>query len=154
MTEAAKFLYSLLETGEIDEETFADSLDSIGADEKADSYCRIIRQLQADAEALKAEIDRLAAKKKSAENAVKRMKEALLEFVTVACPDGKMKTPLFSVSVRTSQSCEIIDEAAIPDAFRVHQPDKIAKADILKAIRAGETIPGADLIESKSVIIK
>jgi hypothetical protein len=152
MTEQARYLYDLLESGEIDAQTFADSLESIGADEKCDSYCRIIRQLQADVEALKAEKERLDAKKKTAENAIERMKGALLAFTQAS--GGKVKTSLFSVGTRTSQKTEILDPDAIPAVYKVPQPDKIATAEILKALKEGETIPGAALAESVSVVIK
>ena len=152
MTEAARELYALLEAGEIDEQTVNDTLDAIGTEEKADSYCKIIRQLSADAEMLKGEIDRLTAKKKAAENAVERMKTALLEFTLAS--GGKVKTELFSVSTRTTQSADIINPDAIPAAYLIPQPDKISKADILKALKAGEDVPGAALKESISVTIK
>lgn len=151
MTETARYLYDLLE-GEIDEQTLTDTLESIGADEKADAYCRIIRQLQADIEALTAEKERLNAKKKAAENAVDRMKKALLDFTLSV--GGKVKTPLFSISTRASVKTEILDPDAIPQAYKIPQPDKIAAAEILKALKAGETVPGAALAESVSVVIK
>ena len=152
MTEQARELYALLESGEIDDQTFADTLDAIGSEEKTNSYCKIIRQLQADAEALKAEIDRLTAKKKAAEVAVERMKAALLDFALAS--GGKVRTELFSVGTRTTQSADIINPDAIPAAYRIAQPDKISKAEILKALKAGESIPGAKLSDNISVTIK
>ena len=50
MTEQAKTLYNMLSYGEIDEQTFNDTLESIGADDKINDYCIVIRQLKADAE--------------------------------------------------------------------------------------------------------
>ena len=152
MTQTASELYALFEAGEIDEQAVNDTLEAIGAEEKADSYCKIIRQLQSDTEALKSEIERLTAKKKSAENAVDRMKAALLEFTLAS--GGKVKTELFSVSTRTTQSADIINPDAIPAAYRIAQPDKISKAEILKALKAGESIPGAKLSDNISVTIK
>ena len=155
MTENARYLYSLLDAGEIDEQTFNDTVESMGADEKADSYCRIIRQLQADVDALKAEKDRIDQKKKTAETAIERMKSALLEFVKVAGGEAqKIKTPLFSISTRITQHVEVTDADAIPAAFKVPQPDKISVSEINKALKAGESIPGAALVPSMSVIIK
>lgn len=152
MTEAAQALYQMLEAGEIDEQTLNDTLQAIGADEKADTYCRIIRQLQADAEALKAEADRLTAKRRAAENAVERMKGALLAFTEAS--GGRVKTPLFTVTMRTTQKVDITDPDAIPAAYRIAQPDKISASDIGKALKAGEDIPGATLVSNVSVVIK
>lgn len=155
MTEQARTLYAMLEAGDIDEQTFADTLESIGAEEKADSYCRIIRQFQADVEALKQEKDRLDAKKKTAEAAIDRMKYALLEFVrAVGGKEQKIKTPLFSVSTRISQSVSVLDADAIPAVYKIPQPDKIAVSEINKALKSGIEIPGAQLTNNTSVIIK
>ena len=152
MTDAARSLYALLESGEIDEQTFGDTLEGIGADEKTDSYCKIIRQLQSDADALKGEIDRLTAKKKAAENAVDRMKTALLDFAKVC--GGKARTELFSVTVKTSTKTDIFNPELIPAEYKVPQPDKISAAEIGKALKAGAEIPGARLEQNEYVMIK
>ena len=39
MTAQAQFLYDLLENGEIDAQTLADTLEGLGANEKLESYC-------------------------------------------------------------------------------------------------------------------
>ena len=88
MTAAGKQLLEMLEVGEIDEQTFADTLESIGADEKVDTYCEIIAQRKADAEALKGEIERLAAKKKAAENDVDRMRQVRCCRIRKRCPSA------------------------------------------------------------------
>lgn len=152
MTESTKALYQMLETGEIDEQTLTDTLEAIEAPEKADSYCRVIRQLQADAEALKAEADRLTAKRRAAENAIERMKAALLAFTEAS--GGRVKTPLFTVTTRITQRVDITDPEAVPAQYRIAQPDKISASEIGKALKAGETVPGATLTSNTSVIIK
>lgn len=152
MSDTARALLSMLEDGDIDEQTFADTLESIGADEKVDSYCAIIRQEQAEAEKIAAEIKRMTAKKQTCENAVERMKAALMEFVSAT--GGKAKTTLFSVSVRSTQSADILDENAIPAEYREPQPDKIRRADILKALKAGATVEGAALKSTDSITIR
>lgn len=153
MTEQARRLYEMLESGEIDEQTYTDTLEAIGADEKVDSYCQIIRQLNADADMCKAEIDRLAEKKRAATAAADRMKTALLDFLRTV-EGGKAKTATFSASIRRTQSANITDENAIPTAYRIPQPDKISKADILRDLKSGAEIPGAEIAVSESVIIK
>lgn len=153
MTEQARTLYDLLESGEIDEQTFSDTLEAIGAGEKIDSYCQIIRQFTADIEAIKAEIDRLTLKKAAAQAAIERMKDAMHDILMLT-EGGKAKTALFSASIRRTQSAEITDETAIPAEYRVKQPDKISKADILRDLKAGKEISGAALKVSESVVIK
>lgn len=153
MTEQALQLYEMLESGDIDEQTYTDTLEAIGADEKVDSYCQIIRQLNADADMCKAEIDRLTEKKRAALAAADRMKAALLDFLRTI-EGGKAKTATFSASIRRTQSCNITDEDAIPDKYRFAQPDKIMKADILRDLKNGAEIAGAEISVSESVTIK
>ena len=146
-------LYAMLEQGEIDEQTFRDCLESIGADEKLDTYCAVIRQLKADAEAVKTEVERLAAKKESYEKSVTRMKGALESFLN-AIGTNRIKTALWSVSVSPTSSVKITDEAAVPAQFRTPQPDKIDKAAISRAIKDGAEVAGAVLEVSTKITIR
>ena len=152
MTEAARSLYAMLESGDIDEQTYRDTLESIGTEEKIDSYCAIIRQFTADIEAIKAEKDRLDALKKTAENALERMKGALKDYVYYN--GGKAKTAKFSVSLKTTQASEITDETLIPSEYWKPQPDKLMRSEILADLKSGKEIAGARIKESVSVVIK
>ena len=153
MSEAARELYELLSSGEIDEQTYNDTLEAIGADEKLESYCKIIRQSEADAESLKVEIDRLKDKKLKAENAVTRMKSAILYFLDSA---GKNKADagVFKVSKRRSQAVKVYDETLVPKEYFVQKKPELSKTKIKEAITAGETVQGAEMVENYSVIIK
>ena len=65
---------------ETDDQAIKDTLDGLQfeLEAKAESYCKIIRQFEADATAYKAESERLKQKQSVCENNAKRMKEALL----------------------------------------------------------------------------
>lgn len=153
LTEQAACLYELLQNNEIDEETFNDTLESMGASEKAESYCKVIKQFQSDIEMFKNEIDRLSARKKTAENAVDRMKNALLLFMQQTGQD-KLKAGTFAITQATTQAVNITDEKAIPCIYLVEQPPKIDKTAIKKAIKDGENVSGAELINNKGVRIR
>lgn len=153
LTKEGANLYSLLESGEIDEQTFRDCLESIGADEKLDTYCAVIRQLKTDAEAVKTEVERLAAKKESYEKSVTRMKGALESFLN-AIGTNRIKTALWSVSIAPTSSVRITDEAAVPDVYKTPQPDKIDKVAISKAIKGGAEVAGAVLEVSTKITIR
>lgn len=153
MTQAATMLYDMLQNEEIDEYTVNDTIESMGADEKVENYCKIIKQFQADADMFKAECDRIAARKKTAENAIERMKTALLDFMQ-ASKQEKIKAGTFSVSTATTKAVNIIDETQIPEQYLKPQPAKIDKAEISKALKNGEIVAGAELIENKGVRIR
>lgn len=153
MTEHATQLYELLLTDEIDEQTLNDTLEAIGAGEKLESYCKVIRQLEADASAYKAEKDRLAQKQKQAENAIERMKTAVANYMQ-AIGKTKADAGVFKVSITETKSTNIIDETKIPQAYIIPQPPKIDKSSIRKALLSGVEIPGVTLQINSGVRIR
>lgn len=153
LTQNAAYLQQLLEDGDIDEQTYQDSLESMMVDEKVDNVCKVIRNLEAQAAAFKEEEQRLAAKRKVAENGVARLKGSLLELAQ-AMKDRKAKGTLFTVSVGTSKSVEILAEGMLPKEYLIPQPPKVDKTGIGARLKAGEEIPGALLKESSYVRIK
>ena len=154
MTVQAQTLRDMLDAEEIDEQAFNDTLEAIGAEDKVNSYCQIIRELDGDNAAIKAEIERLKTRIEHNTSSINRMKQALDGFMAVS-GKKKEKTPFFSVSYRKSQSVDIINEADIPQEYikvkTETAPDKVA---IKAALKAGEAIPGCQLKESESIQIK
>lgn len=153
MTAQATALYEMLQNEVIDEQTFADTLEALEADLKVENYCKVIKQFQADVEMFKTEIDRLTARKKTAENAVERMKGALLMFMT-ASGQNKVKAGSFAVTTATTQAVQITDESAIPCKYLVEQPPKVDKMSIKDALKAGEEVAGAALVTNTGVRIR
>ena len=152
ISEAARKLQELLEAGEIDEQAVSDTLEAIGAEEKLESYCYVQKNLEAEVAAYKAEIERMTARKQSLEKQIDRLKAAQVEFLQ-ASGQKKAKAGTFTLSLRETMSCEILDESLIPAEFRVEipassRPDKKA---MLAAMKSGEEISGAQLKASYSV---
>lgn len=71
----------MLQAEEIDEQVVKDTIEGMGAEEKVESYCKIIRQFEADSEAYKTEKQRFADKQSQAEKNIKRLKNNLLMFL-------------------------------------------------------------------------
>ncbi|MGB3972847.1 MAG: siphovirus Gp157 family protein, partial [Peptococcia bacterium] len=90
----------VLELIENGEEGLEDTLESLNdtIELKADGYARIIRNLEANAVALKTEIDRLTNRRRSIENSIDRLKENLKNAM-IATGKEKIKTDLFNVTV-------------------------------------------------------
>lgn len=153
MTENARALYEMLSEGEIDEKTFTDTLEGMGVDEKLESYCKVIKQLEADAEAYKTEKDRLYKKQKSAENSISRMKSAMIDFMK-STDTTKKKAGVFTVALATSKAVSITDESKIPARFLIEQEPKIDKSSIRAELMAGSEIEGCVLSENVGVRIK
>ena len=153
LTQDAARLQDLLESGEIDEQTYADTLEAMGVDTKIENICKMIRNLEAKAAACKAEKERFAAKEKTANNAVARLKESLLTYM-LTVEKKKVEAGLFTVSKSSAKSVEIVYEDMLDHKYFVPQPDKIDKAAISKDIKAGIEVSGAILVDKPYVVVK
>ena len=155
MTNEIRRLYELLteEQAEDTEQIIADAIQSIEADKKVEGYCQVIKQLQADAEMLKAEKQRIDRNKATAENGIERMRNALRDFLEAANLD-KVKAGTFNVSMRETASVNIINELDLPEKYLIPQLPKADKAAIKDALNKGEKINGAELQFKKGVTIR
>jgi len=136
------------ETGEVTrpfEAALAELEDAI--EHKVDGCAKVLKQLEADEEMLKAEEARLYARRKSAEARHKRLKDYVRENLKIAGKD-KVKTLMFTVYLSAAkQKVDVFDESLIPDDLRAEAkkppPDKKA---IEQAIKGGRDVQGARLV--------
>jgi len=116
--------------------------------EKVDSYCSLIRELEARAEARKSEAARLSEKAKTASNGADRLRFVLHQLMA-ARNMKKIETPRFTVSRTAPRPLVVItDETAIPDTFwRIQRSvDKVA---LMSALKSGQNVQGATLGEGQ-----
>lgn len=150
-------LQLMLESGDYDEEALHDTIESIDAifEDKADGYAKVIRNMESDIEAIKAEQQRLSDRKKVLENGIQRLKDNL-EQSMIALDKRKFKTQLFSFTIQKNPAKVIIDDdEAVPDAYLVPQPPKLDKKALADALKAGELTEGiAHLEQSESLRIR
>lgn len=146
-------LAEMLESGEIDETVYNDTIESLGAEIAVEDVVKAIRNKQAEAEAIKAEADKLTDKRRRTEAAADGLKNILLTYLT-ATQQKKVNTGVFTISRGTSKSVEILNETVIPETYLIAQPPKIDKKSILAKLKEGEVIEGAQLKESEYVTIK
>ena len=146
-------LSEMLSEGEIDEEIYQDTLENLGGAVAVEEVIKAIKNKQGEAELFEAEADKFTEKKKKAEKAVDSLKKMLLTYLNNT---GKKKeqTTLFTVSKGCSKSANITDESLIPAEYLIEQPAKIDKKSILAALKAGESIQGAEIKESEFITIK
>ena len=121
--------------------------------EKADNIVKYIRNLSAEADALKAEEAALYKKRKAAENKAERLKAYISAQMTL-CGLKELKAGLFKLRFQpTTPAISIIDESAVPEKFhRVKiEIDKLAIRDALKN---GEEVPGIELQRGEALVIR
>ena len=121
--------------------------------EKADNIVKYIRNLSAEADALKAEEAALYKKRKAAENKAERLKAYLAAQMTL-CGLKELKAGLFKLRFQpTAPAISIIDESVVPEKFhRVKvEIDKLAIRDALKN---GEEVPGIKIERGETLVIR
>lgn len=153
MTETARQLYALLSAGEIDEQTVADTMEAIGAEEKLESYVYVQKTLEAELAAFKAEKERICSRIDTLTKQIDRMKAAQIAFMQ-ATNQRRAKAGTFTIALRESEAVCVTDESAIPAAFWKPQPAKLDKAAVKAALKAGEAVAGAALQTNTNLIVR
>lgn len=119
--------------------------------EKLDAYARVIRNLQAESDAYKAEEARFKALRASVDKNIARMKEAV-ELAMRASGDVKVKTSIGTWAFQKNPpSVDVLDADAVPMAYKIVQPMAIDRAGILAALKAGNVVEGATLKQVESL---
>lgn len=136
------------ETGEIIDAAKLDAL-QMERDEKIENVALWIKNLTAEAKAIKEERVALAKRQLAAENKALSLKAYLAD----ALGGKKFQTAKCAVSFRTSQHIEIAEGASIPDEF-LKQTVTVDKAGLTKAIKEGGIIEGVALVEGQSILIR
>ena len=137
------------ETGEVVDIQMLEGL-QMERDSKIENIALWIKNLLSDAEELDREKKKLADRQRISENKARSLKEYLSRFVN----GEKFKTPRVSISWRKSESVSVDDISSVPDRFLKYSDPAPDKTAIKKAIKSGEDVPGARLIEGKNIQIK
>lgn len=148
-------LKSMLESGEIDEQIYQDTVVALDYDleQKAENYCKILADWKGEIEKIKAEIARLDGLKKRLENGSARLKTNLSETMKSQGKD-KLKAGTFSVFFRkTPPSVNITNEAIIPKKYKVVSVT-VSKTLISDALKSGIKVRGAELVQKETLQIK
>lgn len=145
-----------LETGEIIDTDMLEAL-QMERDAKIENVACWIKDLKAEAEAIKAEKLALAERQKVAENKV----ESLKKWLAYALQGKKFSTAKCSISFRNTESVEITPEGLTnlmrggKDELLTYKDPEPNKAAIKQAIKNdGLNIQGVQLIQNTSTIIK
>lgn len=138
-----------VETGEVFD---VDKFEELGLEREAkiENICLWIKNLKAEAEALKAEKEVFAQRQKAAESKMESLKRYISGYLDgTAYESAKVK-----VSFRKSESLEISDGAVIPDEYLRFKEPEVNKTDLKKAIKAGLVIGGVQIVENINIQIK
>ena len=144
----------LLENGE-DNEELAAVLNSLSEEieDKAENIAKLIKNYEADIEAFKTEEKRIAERRRTLENEVKRLKEYLFSNMKLT-GKTKFKKGTFSFNIaKNPVSVEIVNQDIIPMDYR-ELVEVINKKDILQDLENGKDVQGAILKQGESLRIR
>lgn len=115
----------------------------------------VVRNLEADTEAIKVEIKRLQDLKKSKENKIENLKKYTKECLEEA-EIKKVSTALGNISIRKLPgSVEVLEEDSIPAEYKKEVTTiTIDKKSILADLKEGVVVPGVTLKTGTSLTIK
>jgi len=117
-----------------------------------EGICKYIRHLELEVIAVcQAEEDRIAARRKKAENRVASIKKYMTPYIKQY---GKTEAGTFKLSTRKSMQVKTIDNFKNPEYCDIITEINPRKADIKKAIDKGEKVVGAWLEENDNLQIK
>lgn len=146
-----------LETGEV--VTVGQALERLemAREEKIENAALAVKNLTAQAAAIKAEEDSLSKRRKALESKAEDFKRYLIAALTRE--DGtsdKVTTPRAAVSVRLNPAKVVIsNEAQLPkEFFRETVTVSLDKAQLKEVLSRGIAVPGATLERGRSVVIK
>lgn len=136
--------------GAIDDETLRDTLE--GLSQLPDLIQEVVRSSLYDQvliTGLKARLDEMQERLERLKTRCDK-KRALACSTMVSAGLERMQAPDFSLSIRHGPPrLEVVDEAQIPDHFLVPQAPRLDRAGLLNALKRGEAIEGAVLLNGE-----
>ena len=151
-------VYDMASDPDIDFKALKDTLEGIEGEieAKADSYAAVLAKLTDDAEFLKAQEQRLKARRDAIDNSVKRMKRSLQETMELV-GKPKFKTAYWSFGIQNNApsvvlDCEVKD---LPEEYKKYAEPTADKAKLSEALKSGKELNGvAHLEQTQSLRIR
>lgn len=137
------------DTGEILDEDKLRGL-QMAKGEKIASMARWVKDLRVESEALKDEIAKLTARKKSAENKQERLKAIIMDELG----GKKFKDETVSIYYGSSQSVSIDDNTKVPVQYLKYAEPQVDRKGLLHDLKLGVELDGIHIVESRHLVIR
>ena len=138
-----------VETGEIFDIDKFEEL-TIEREVKIENICLWIKNLTAEAEAIKAEKLNLEARQKAKTNKI----DSLKKYISTYLEGSKFETARVKVSFRKSESLEYEDIYKIPEEYLKYKEPEVNKTELKKALKKGLKVEGVSIVEKQNIQIK
>lgn len=148
-------LQMMIEDG-VDPSVLEDTLQAIeeSIQDKAQNIALLIKNIEADVDAIKLEEKRLADRRKAAENNCKSLKDYLYQQMTLL-EVKRIKGTIVTVGIQKNPaSLDIAPDAVIPPEYMIPQEPKVDRKTLLAAVKDGMRWNGITLKQGESVRIR
>ena len=150
-----------LESGDYEnDQCLKDTLEGLEGEinDKVENMCKLMRSIEADEIALKAEEKRLAAKRMTLEDRRESIKD-YMEKELIKVKIDKVKTPIFSVGFQNNKPSVEVDETKLEELksekeIWVQHPDTLDKNKCYELLKAGRVFDGLTLKTTRSIRIR
>ena len=154
-------LLDAIDAGEIDENAIEDTLEAIGGvfDEKIEQMACMVKEMDRNAENLKAEAAKISERAKRVAKSSDRIKE-YMAFCMRSTGKDRINTVRAVVSFRRSERLNVTDEAALRhwlfhhDEYLNYKDPEINRYAIKLALKDGMDVPGAEVATFSNIQIK
>lgn len=152
-------LLEIAEDPDTDVQVLLDTMEGVSGEieEKADGYAKVMKELEAEEQKIKNEMDRLGVRRLSISNNIRAMKLRLQESMKLT-GKTKFKTDLFSFGIQKNPPSVVIDEQYVenlPQEYLIPQEPKVDKTKIKEDLKAGKDLTGiAHLEQGESLRIR
>ncbi|EAD5319420.1 hypothetical protein HT50_02015 [Listeria monocytogenes] len=140
---------------QLDPELLKDTLESIDdeLETKAENVAFVIKELEGQSLILEKETKRLAERKNTINNNVKRLKQSLFDAMITANKQ-KIKTNLFTLDIRKNPPSVIVEDESKLLNYLIEQPKKLDKTKLGDDLKKGIEVPGAKIIQTERLQIR
>lgn len=121
-------------------------------EEKLDNSQKYLLTLKGEESILADEIKRLQAKKAAVKNKQDRLKSMMLNALQTS-NQGKFKTALYSFNIKNTEAVEIVDDSLLGRSF-LRMKLEADKTKIKEALKSGNEVEGAKLVQNSSLVVK
>lgn len=123
-------------------------------DAKIEACCIVVKNIEAEAQAIKAEEKRLCERRKRKESEAERLREYVQRCMEQSGAK-KIDTPRVCVTSRASKYVNVYDESKVPKMFVVEKvSEQVDKKAVKQAISDGVDVPGCEISERLSLKIE
>ncbi len=145
---------------DLDPQTVADTLEGMGGalEAKATNVAAFVRNLESLADQIKQAEAAMAARRKAIEGRADAVRAYLLSNM-LRTGITKIESPYFKIAIAKNPPSVVVDDEdtlkfAHPEFVKVVTTESIDKAAVKEAIKAGQIVEGAHLVQADRVTIK